>query len=201
MEEQLSNIPEVVREGTPAVKPTLEYIANKAEKTGILDLLRAKLLPWSAKSENLVILEDAATDRIASWIDSENPVELAMGVEAASLVRKGANVIVALNEAVGYTKLEKIAQVNDDLFATWFDHVGRIFDSDMRTIWARILAGEADSPGSVSKGTLNVLADLDSTDANYFSMLSVSFATITVKATYGSQLDKELIPFQLDDAA
>ena len=41
----------------------------------------------------------------------------------------------------------------------------------MQTLWARVLSGEANSPGSFSKRTVNLLASLDKADAELFSRL------------------------------
>jgi len=41
----------------------------------------------------------------------------------------------------------------------------------MQQLWARILAGEANSPGFFSKRTVNLLADLEKGDADVFTKL------------------------------
>ena len=46
-----------------------------------------------------------------------------------------------------------------------------VSDDEMQEWWARILAGEANNPGSYSKKTLNVLGDLERTEAQLFSTL------------------------------
>ena len=43
-----------------------------------------------------------------------------------------------------------------------------VSDQDMQELWARILAGEANEPGSVSRRTVNLVADLDKRDAESF---------------------------------
>jgi hypothetical protein len=44
-------------------------------------------------------------------------------------------------------------------------------DPDVQVLWARILAGEVNSPGSFSRRTLSVLRDLDSQNAQTFEQL------------------------------
>lgn len=44
-------------------------------------------------------------------------------------------------------------------------------DDEMRNVWARILAGQANNPGSFSRKTVNVLADMDKGDAERFGTL------------------------------
>jgi hypothetical protein len=41
----------------------------------------------------------------------------------------------------------------------------------MQTLWAKVLAGEANSPGMFSKRTVNMLSSLDKTDAQLFTSL------------------------------
>lgn len=49
---------------------------------------------------------------------------------------------------------------------------GRIVSNEeMQTLWARILAGEANAPGSYSKRTVNILSDFDKSDAELFGVL------------------------------
>lgn len=61
--------------------------------------------------------------------------------------------------------------MEDDWVTNFFDKSRIVSDSDMQQLWARVLAGEANSPGSYSKRTVNFLADLDKRDAELFSAL------------------------------
>ena len=65
----------------------------------------------------------------------------------------------------------KPEKVDDDWITNFFDKCRIISDHEMQELWARILAGEANTPGSYSKRTVNFLADLDKMDATLFSSL------------------------------
>jgi hypothetical protein len=65
--------------------------------------------------------------------------------------------------------------VEDDWITNFFDKCRLISDIEMQDLWAKVLAGEANSPGKYSKRTVNLLASLDKTDAELFSSLC-SFA-------------------------
>ena len=52
-----------------------------------------------------------------------------------------------------------------DWTARFFNEVQDVSSDDMRTIWAKILAGEVGSPGSTSARTLTILKNLDSKSA------------------------------------
>jgi hypothetical protein len=61
--------------------------------------------------------------------------------------------------------------VEDDWIANFFDKCRLISDEQMQSLWAKILAGEANSPGKFSKQTVNLVGNLDKSDAMLFSQL------------------------------
>ncbi len=65
----------------------------------------------------------------------------------------------------------KPEQIEDDWITNFFDKCRLISDEEMQSLWAKILAGEANSPGKFSKRTINLLASLDKSDALLFSKL------------------------------
>ena len=52
------------------------------------------------------------------------------------------------------------------------DNCKNVSDDDVQHTWARILAREANRPGSYSTGTVNLLSDLDKEDAELFTKLN-----------------------------
>lgn len=61
--------------------------------------------------------------------------------------------------------------VEDDWIANFFDKCRIVSDSDMQSLWSRVLAGEANIPGTYSKRTVNFLSDLSKADAELFRQL------------------------------
>jgi hypothetical protein len=59
----------------------------------------------------------------------------------------------------------------DDWITNFFDKSRIVSDADMQQLWSRVLAGEANSPGAFAKKTVNLLADLDKSDAELFTRL------------------------------
>lgn len=59
--------------------------------------------------------------------------------------------------------------IDDDLLAAIMNQVKLVSDDDMQTLWARILAGEANSPGSFSKRTINLVSSLSMEEALSFT--------------------------------
>jgi len=65
----------------------------------------------------------------------------------------------------------KPQKINDDWVTNFFDKCRLISDEDMQILWAKVLAGEANSPGRYSRRTVNFLGSLDKLDAILFSKL------------------------------
>lgn len=70
----------------------------------------------------------------------------------------------------------KPENVEDDWIADFFEKCRLISDQEMQALWARILAGEVNSPGKFSKRTVGLVASLDKVEAKWFAGLcSFSF--------------------------
>ncbi len=65
----------------------------------------------------------------------------------------------------------KSENVENDWITNFFDKCRLISDSEMQGLWSRVLSGEANSPGSYSKRTVNFLSSLDEKDAGLFTKL------------------------------
>ena len=61
--------------------------------------------------------------------------------------------------------------MEDDWIANFFDKCRLVSDSEMQSLWSRVLAGEANTPGTYSKRTVNLLSDFDKRDAELFTKL------------------------------
>ena len=61
--------------------------------------------------------------------------------------------------------------VEDDWLVNFFDKSRIVSDNEMQELWSRVLAGEANTPGTYSKRTVNFLSDLDKVDAELFAKL------------------------------
>ncbi len=73
--------------------------------------------------------------------------------------------ILHLHEGSDPSKME------DDWVTNFFDKSRIVSDGEMQSFWAKVLAGEANTPGTYSKRTVNFLADLDKRDAELFQTL------------------------------
>lgn len=58
--------------------------------------------------------------------------------------------------------------VQNDWITNFFDQCRLISDEEMQRLWAKVLAGEANRPGTHSKRTVGLLSSLDKSDAELF---------------------------------
>ena len=61
--------------------------------------------------------------------------------------------------------------VEDDWIVAFFEKARMVPDEQIQELWSRILAGQANAPGSFSRQTVNILADLDRRSAFLFRQL------------------------------
>lgn len=65
----------------------------------------------------------------------------------------------------------KPESIENDWLINFFDKCRLVSDNEMQGLWSRILAGEANTPGTYSKRTVNFLSDLDKDEAELFTKL------------------------------
>ena len=61
--------------------------------------------------------------------------------------------------------------IEDDWIVNFFDKSRIVSDNEMQELWSRVLAGEANVPGTYSRRTVNFLSDLDKAEAELFTKL------------------------------
>ena len=61
--------------------------------------------------------------------------------------------------------------IEPDWMANFLRKAEGISDDEMQNLWARVLAGKSNNPGTFSRRTVNLLADLDKDDAEKFANL------------------------------
>lgn len=81
------------------------------------------------------------------------------------------NIESALGKTLKYLP-EKVSEkeVDDDWRSRYFNKIQDISNDDLQEIWARILAGEIEEPGTVSLRTLDLLSNLSKYEAEKFQL-------------------------------
>ena len=142
-------------------------------------MLAGKLFaPWfmrrQANADAHATLQAVLTDQVATHMES-HPNDPAM-MEA----------IISCNGKFDFDNLCRIVRlaipqlgkearpdlIADDWGANFRDKARTCSDPEMAELWAQLLAGQANSPGSYSRKTVNTLADMEPGDAHLFKSLS-----------------------------
>jgi hypothetical protein len=61
--------------------------------------------------------------------------------------------------------------LDNDWIVNFFDKCRIVSDSQMQRLWSRVLAGQANNPGTFSRRTINLISDLEKADAEQFTTL------------------------------
>lgn len=65
----------------------------------------------------------------------------------------------------------KPSQIEEDWLSNFFDKCRLVSDEEMQILWGKVLAGEANEPGTYSKRTINFIRSLDQQEAEKFQSL------------------------------
>jgi Protein of unknown function (DUF2806) len=115
---------------------------------------------------------DADKIRAVSRIEITELERRAMSRLFAEEAKKQHNIeAITLKALPDVSPESKPEKMEDDWIANFFDKCRLISDEQMQSLWGRILAGEANSPGKFSKRTVNLVGNLDKSDAALFSTL------------------------------
>lgn len=115
---------------------------------------------------------EAEKIRAESKIDIEDIHRRAMHRFLEEEAKKQKNIEDITQKALPNLKEDaKSENVEDDWIVNFFDKCRLISDSEMQSLWSRVLSGEANSPGSYSKRTVNFLSSLGKNDAELFTKL------------------------------
>ena len=139
--------------------------------TAVADLFKCLWKPVSIRRE-------AKAKRYAALMDAQTRLDVAQIEKQIEEIQNN-NRAEIIEKAKGYTSQDV---ENSDIDPVWimnfFEECKNINDEQMQEIFASILAGEADHPGSYSIRTLNVLKLLESKEAESFSKL-IQYAVST----------------------
>lgn len=177
----------------PAIEKLLEYTAS-----GVGAIGGSMLAPWRARHESKAQIIragadahsrmiEAEGDKIASLIATETAEAQTLltspesrSLRITELVQRGIefqglkrylNTEAVIQEAADELSDKEVPdqEPDHDWTARFFDGVKDVSSGEMRSIWARLLAGEVESPGRTSLRTLDVLRNMTQAEANVFA--------------------------------
>ena len=155
-------------------KPIDTLIHKISDATGVL--YEPRRIRRKAEAESDAAIISAKAEAAVDIIKTESEIETTDLHRRATqrLIQEEAkrqkNMEDIITQAVPDVNEEaKPDAMEDDWIANFFDKSRIVSDPEMQSLWARVLAGEANIPGTYSKRTVNLLSDLDKSDAELFT--------------------------------
>ena len=87
--------------------------------------------------------------------------------ETERLVTNTVNAMWKADSVVDWSKVD-LEQFNPEFRRRWISEASNVADETLQDLWARLLAGELESPGSVSNDTMSIARDLSKERAEEF---------------------------------
>ena len=157
-------------------KPIDTLINKISDATGVLYEPRRIRLRAKAESEAAIISANAKA--AAEIIKAEAEIEITDLHQRAAQrwiqeeAKRQKNMEDIIDKAEPHLNAEaKPDAMEDDWITNFFDKCRIVSDSEMQSLWAQVLAGEANTPGTYSKRTVNLLSGFDKSDAELFTKL------------------------------
>ena len=155
-------------------KPIDTLINKISDATGVL--YEPRRIRRKAKAESEAAIISAKAETAVDIIKAESEIEIAdlhqrtVQRRIKEDMRDQKNMEAIITQAVPDVNEEaKPDSMENDWIANFFDKCRIVSDSEMQSLWSRVLAGEANAPGTYSKRTVNLLSDLDKSDAELFT--------------------------------
>lgn len=157
-ENPLINIGELSKPATVLIEKISDAIGGVFKPYQIVRVAKAEAEAQRIETETQIEITDLERRAFARFMKEE--------------ARKQKNIEDITRKALPQLKESaEPEKVEEDWIANFFDKSRLISNDEMQNLWARILAGEANTPGSYSKRTIDLLSTLDRGDANLFTHL------------------------------
>ena len=165
----LINLGELSKPATVLIEKISEGMGGAFRPLQIKRVAKAE-----AEAAKIKAQSEAEVSKIAaqSEIEVTDLQQRAMQRVVAEEARNQQNMEQIIENAV--PQVDEDANPNDmdnDWIANFFDKSRLVSDSEMQTLWSKVLAGEANSPGNFSKRTVNFIAELEKSEADLFARL------------------------------
>jgi hypothetical protein len=124
-----------------------------------------------AEADKIKAISSAETSKLLAMTDIEikDLQNRAMYRFISEETRKQINIeSIAEKSFKDINDTAKPENMENDWISNFFDKCKLISNEEMQTLWAKVLAGEANNPGSYSKRTLEFMATMDKYDAEMF---------------------------------
>lgn len=158
------------------VKPIDTLIHKISDAAGVL--YEPRRIRRKAEAESDAAITSAKAEAAAYIIKAESEIKITDLHQRAAqrLIQEEAKRQQNMEDIIDKTEPHlneeaKPEAMEDDWIANLFDKCRIVSDSEMQSLWARVLAGEANAPRTYSKRTVNMLSNFDKSDAELFTKL------------------------------
>ena len=152
----LGNVGNLTKPADTLVKKISNAVGDFFEPRQIIRVAEAKAEAAKIEAQSEIEITDLHRRAARRWIGEE--AQRQRNMESIT-----AKALPQLNETATPSSVE------DDWIVNFFEKSRIVSDNEMQELWSRVLAGEANGPGTYSKRTVNFLSDLDKGEAALFT--------------------------------
>ena len=152
------NLGDLAKPAVVLIEKVSDAVGCLYEPTKIKRIAVAEAEVSKIKAESDIQITDLERRAAQRWMKEE-------AIYQKNMENQVVRAIPLLNDDANPDAME------DDWITNFFAKSRIVSDSEMQELWVRLLAGEANSPGTFSRRTVNLLSDLDKGDAELFTRL------------------------------
>lgn len=154
----LINLGDLSKPANTLIKKISDAVGGIFKPYQIVRVAKAEAEGERIRAECQIEITDIQRRAFFRWLEEEG--------------KKQSNIEEITNRALPLLDEKSEPQkVEDDWITNFFDKCRIVSNKEMQALWSRVLAQEANKPGTVSKRTVNLLGDLDKSDAELFKNL------------------------------
>ena len=157
-----SEVPNIVRAVGPGIKAALGTFLRSGQDRKNLEADRAFVHEMLKAGQTNFRYHGLAME-FEAFADAQQD-------EIQRLVTNTVNAMLKADSIVDWSKVN-LDQFNPEFRRRWVTEASNVSDETLQGLWARLLAGELESPGSVSNDTMSIARDLNRHTAEEFQAL------------------------------
>ena len=154
----LINLGDLSKPADTLIKKISKGVGGFFEPFQVKRLAKAEAAAAVIKAQSDIQITDLKYRAVHRWIE-----EIARDQQNMEAIT--AKAVPQLNENANPNAMD------DDWIVNFFDKSRKVSDGEMQALWARVLAGEANAPGTYLKRAVNFLLEMDKAEAELFSKL------------------------------
>ena len=160
MEESLAEaLPTITKAMAPGLFSALDAVVRGSQDRKSLEADRAVVDSWLQTGVRTFNYSGLVTE-FERFPDNNHQ-------EIKRLVTNTVNAMLKADFVVDWAKVD-LDQFNPEFRRRWISEASNVSDETLQDLWARLLAGELESPGSVSNDTMSIARDLSKERAEEF---------------------------------